>query len=137
MQNTDLGGALSSFGTTIDESGRRFVPKFRQGTVGYSVDSFVERFDPPFPNHLKVDVDGIEDRIIAGAQTTLRDARLKSLSVELDEERPDYTGAVIAAIERTGLRLVAKRQSELVAEGGYKNIFNYQFRRETTQGGHP
>jgi FkbM family methyltransferase len=131
MQNTDLGGALSSFGTTIDESGREFAPQFRQGAVGYAVDAFIERFDPPFPNHLKIDVDGIEDRIVAGAQATLRDTRLKSLSIELDEDRPDYTGAVIGAIEQTGLKLVAKRQSELVAQGGYKNIFNYQFSRGT------
>jgi FkbM family methyltransferase len=130
MQTTELGGALSSFGSTVDESGREFIPKFRQGAVGYSVDSFVERFKPPFPNHIKIDVDGIEDRIVAGAQATLRDARLKSLSIEFDEARPDYTGAVIASIEQTGLKFEAKRQSELVAQGGYKNIFNYQFRKD-------
>lgn len=129
MQNTELGGALSSFGTTVDESGRQFVPKFRQGSIGFSVDGFVEQFDPPFPNHIKIDVDGIEDRIIAGAPKTLRDARLRSLSIELDDERSDYSGAVIRAIERAGLKLVAKRQSEMIAHGGYKNIFNYQFRK--------
>jgi FkbM family methyltransferase len=129
MQNTDLGGALSSFGSTVDESGQTFVPVFRQGSIGYSVDQFVERFAPPFPNHIKIDVDGIEDRIVAAAAATLRDARLRSLSIELDDARPDYTQSVIASIERAGLALVAKRQSEMIAAGAYKHIFNYQFRR--------
>jgi FkbM family methyltransferase len=132
MQNTDLGGALSSFGSTVDESGRTFVPRFRQGSIGYSMDQFVERFALPFPNHVKIDVDGIEDRIVAGAAATLGDPRLRSLSIELDEERPDYTQSVIASIEQAGLRLVAKRHSEMVAQGGYKNIFNYQFRRASS-----
>jgi FkbM family methyltransferase len=129
MQNTDLGGALSSFGSTVDESGRTFVPRFRQGSIGYSVDQFVERFAPLFPNHIKIDVDGIEDRIIAGAPATLRDARLRSLSIELDDGRPDYTQSVIASIEEAGLKLLAKRQSEMIAASEYRHIFNYQFRR--------
>jgi FkbM family methyltransferase len=137
MQNTELGGALSSFGSTVDESGRTFVPKFRQGSIGYSVDQFVERFAPPFPNHVKIDVDGIEDRIVAGAAATLRDPRLRSLSIELDEERPDYTRSVIASIEQAGLRLAAKRHSQMVAQGGYKNIFNYQFHRASSQRAFP
>lgn len=134
MQNTDLGGALSSFGSTVDESGRTFVPTFRQGSIGYSVDQFIERFAPPFPNHIKIDVDGIEDRIIAGAPSTLRDGRLKSLSIELDDARPDHMKSMVESIERCGLRLVAKRQSEMIAASAHKHIFNYQFSRPAAEG---
>ncbi len=132
MQNTDLGGALSSFGSTIDESGRTFVPKFRQGSIGYSIDQFVDRFTPLFPNHIKIDVDGIEDCIVAGAAATLRDDRLRSLSIELDDERPDHTQSVVAAIEQAGLRLATKRQSAMIAASEFKHIFNYQFRRTSS-----
>ncbi len=132
MQNTDLGGALSSFGSTVDESGRTFVPQFRQGSIGYSVDQFVERFAPLFPNHIQIDVDGIEDRIVAGAAATLRDARVRSLSIELDDARPDYTQSVVASIERAGMKLVARRQSEMIAASDYRHIFNYQFSRASS-----
>jgi len=129
MQTTELGGALSSFGEAIDTFGKPFVPGFRQGMTGYAIDTFIGELDPPFPNHIKIDVDGIEDRIIAGAAKTLADARLRSLSIELDSARERETGAVIAAIEQGGLRLAARRQSEMAAGGEYRTVFNYQFRR--------
>jgi FkbM family methyltransferase len=129
MQTTELGGALSSFGEPVDTFGRRFVPGFRQGMTGYAIDSFIAEFDPLFPNHIKIDVDGIEDRIVAGAAKTLADPRLRSLSIELDSARERETGAVIATIERGGLKLAARRQSEMVASGEYRSVFNYQFRR--------
>jgi FkbM family methyltransferase len=129
MQSTELGGALSSFADPIDNFGRRFVPRFRQGMIGYAIDSFIEEFKPPFPNHLKIDVDGLEERIVAGAAATLADPRLKSLSIELDSARPDETDPITARIEQAGLRLTARRQSEMVASGEYGSIFNYQFHR--------
>jgi FkbM family methyltransferase len=129
MQTTELGGALSSFGEPVDTFGRRFVPGFRQGMTGYAIDSFIAEFDPLFPNHIKIDVDGIEDRIVAGAAKTLADPRLRSLSIELDSARERETGAVIGTIEQGGLKLAARRQSEMVASGEYRSVFNYQFRR--------
>jgi FkbM family methyltransferase len=129
MQMTALGGALSSFGEPVDNFGKRFTPGFRQGMIGYAVDSFIVAFHLPFPNHIKIDVDGIEDRIIAGAAKTLADPRMKSLSIELDSARETETGEIVAYIERAGLKLAARRQSEMVASGEYRSIFNYQFRR--------
>ncbi len=129
MQSTGLGGALSSFGVTVDESGHEFAPAFRQGMIGYSVDRFVEQFNPPFPNRMKIDVDGIEDRIVVGAAATLADARLKSISIELDASRASHTDVVVKNIEAAGLKLVARRQSEMIARSKYKHIFNYHFHR--------
>lgn len=129
MQSTEFGGALSSFATPIDVDGKTFVPSYRQGMIGFSIDGFIRKFMPPFPNHLKIDVDGIEDRIIAGAMATLTDRRLKSLSVELDAGRPEYTDSVAAKIESAGLRLVSKRHADMFDGGKFQNIFNYLFRR--------
>lgn len=103
MRNTDFGSALSSFGEPIDDKGRGYTPQFKQGALGFSIDSFIETFKPPFPNHLKVDVDGLEGKIIEGARKTLANERLKSLSIELDDGRPDYTDSVVAQIEACGL----------------------------------
>lgn len=129
MQSTDFGGSLSSFGDPIDHNGNTFSASFLQGMVGFSPDQFVSQFDAPFPNRLKIDVDGIEDRIIAGSTNILADTRLKSVSIELDENRPDYTGAIIAKIENGGLRLASKRHAHMFNDGPHKNIYNYQFFR--------
>lgn len=129
MQTTEIGGALSSFADPIDHNGQHFSANFRQGMIGFSIDSFIHRFDPPFPNRLKIDVDGIEDKIILGATATLADSRLRSLSIELDDDRPSYRDAVVAMIEAGGLIYVSKRHAPIFEGGAYKNIYNFHFNR--------
>ena len=74
-----MGGACHQFGEAGDVSPYLDpkAPQFTQGMVSFTVDSFVEQFHPPFPNHLKLDVDGIEIPILTGAQKTLSDRRLE------------------------------------------------------------
>ncbi|PCI42182.1 MAG: methyltransferase [Rhodospirillaceae bacterium] len=129
IQNTGFGSAISSFDDPVDYNGEQFSAKFLQGMIGMSLDSFIKKFDPPFPNHLKIDVDGIEDKIIKGAVKTLADPRLKSISIELDADRPEYTEAVVKDIEAGGLKLVDKRHAELFEDTIYAHIYNYQFKR--------
>lgn len=129
MQNTEPGGALSSFAEAVGFDGAPFSANFQQGMIGFSIDSFIQRFAPPFPNRLKIDVDGIEDKIIAGAAATLADPRLKSLSIELDDARADYRDAVTARINAAGLRLAAKRHAAMVEGGAFSRVYNFQFVR--------
>lgn len=130
MQSTRLAGALSSFAEATDHEGRDFKPVFRQGMVGYAIDDFVRSFSPPFPNHLKIDVDGIEDKIVAGARQTLADPRLKSLSIELEANRAEHTAATVKQLETAGLKFVSRRHAPDFDGGPYADVYNYQFRRE-------
>lgn len=129
IQNTGFGSAVSSFNDPIDHNGNRFEAKFEQGMVGMSLDSFIEKFKPHFPTHIKIDVDGIEDKIVRGAAKTISDPRVKSISIELDDSRPEYTNAVISDIEMAGFTLAAKRHAPMFEDSPYTNIYNYQFHR--------
>lgn len=129
IRNTGFGSAMSSFGVPVDHNGETFSAAFEQGMVGMRLDSFIEYFSSDFPTHIKIDVDGIEDKIVAGAHKTLSDPRLKSVSIELDDARPDYTGAVIAQIEHGGLKLTAKRHAPVFDSTEFASIYNYQFHR--------
>ena len=60
------------------------------------LDDVVERFGLPSPHHLKVDVDGGELEVLAGAERTLAAGTARSLMVELDRERES------AVVERLG-----------------------------------
>jgi hypothetical protein len=42
-----------------------------------------------FPNHLKIDVDGLEDKVITGGAQTLQDQRLKSILIEVSGKLGD------------------------------------------------
>ena len=35
--------------------------------LGFTVDAFLDQFTPPFPNHIKIDVDGLELAILSGS----------------------------------------------------------------------
>lgn len=129
MQNFDFGGALSSFGTTIGYDGKKFTPKIKQGMIGYSIDGYISSFNPLFPNHIKIDVDGIEDKIISGGRNTLLDSRLRSISIELDAERPEYTNAVVEQIVDKGFKLQSKRHAAMFDNTLFARNFNYQFNR--------
>jgi FkbM family methyltransferase len=129
MQSTQFGGAMSSFAERRDHMGEEFVPSFRQGAVGFAIDDFIATFKPLFPNHLKLDVDGIEDRIVAGAKHTLADPRLRSISIELEANRVEYARGVLARLEDAGLNLVSRRHAEMFEGGPFGDIYNYRLER--------
>ncbi len=77
------GSALHAFGESKDYKGAQFKPIHQQGMLGISLDYLVEYLALDFPNHIKIDVDGIEEQIISGATRTLGDPRLRSVLIEI------------------------------------------------------
>lgn len=130
MENTELGGALSSFAEAVDWQGKEFSAKLRQSMVGFSIDDFIKQFNPMFPNHIKIDVDGIEDKIIVGARETLKDDRIKTVLIELDASRKEYCGGIIKIMENSGLKLVKKLHSEMIEDSIFSSVYNHIFVRQ-------
>jgi FkbM family methyltransferase len=129
MANTELGGALNSFGEAVDWKGEPFTASFKQAMIGFSVDDFIRQFNPLFPNHIKIDVDGIENKIIKGAEKTIADRRVKSILVELDSARENYCKEVIEAIEKAGMNFIKKQHARMFDNGEYSDGYNYIFTR--------
>jgi FkbM family methyltransferase len=129
MQSTCFADANSSFANAKDYRDLPIVPNFLQGAVGYSIDEFVGRFNPPFPTHIKIDVDGQEGDIIAGAERTLKDGRLESISVEMEANRVEYVAGVLKQTEAAGFELISKRHAEMFESGPYSAVYNYLLRR--------
>ena len=51
--------------------------------LAVSLDDLTGLLGAPFPNHMKIDVDGTEADIVRGAPDTLSDPRLKTALVEV------------------------------------------------------
>ncbi len=64
------------------------------------------------PDFIKLDVDGIEHLILAGASNVLRS--VQSVLVEVDEDFVRQAEDVQAALTQAGLHLVEKRHSEMI-----------------------
>jgi FkbM family methyltransferase len=122
------GESMHAFGDPLDWQQRPFNPSFQQGIVAFSLDGFLEFQPDPFPTHIKIDVDGIEAKVIHGAARTLKDPRLKSLLVEFDGASADDRAA-IAEIEAAGFRLLHKKRSPLFNVAKFPELYNYVFIR--------
>jgi len=85
LASLDIGTSMSNFGAAVDFRGQPFQSAFRQGMIGYDIDSFIADFGMETPTHMKIDVDGIELAIVKGARKTLASEKLQSVSVELIE----------------------------------------------------
>ena len=122
------GESLHNFGAALDWQQRPFAPSFQQGSITFSLDAFLQFQPDPFPTHVKIDVDGIEAKVIRGAGRTLSDPRLKSLLVEFDGASADDVAA-IAEIERAGLKLLHRKRSPTFNVEKFPELYNYVFVR--------
>ena len=129
------GSALHSFGDAEDFRGEEFRPLHTQGMLGVPIDDLWQSWGMDFPNHLKVDVDGIEEKVITGAAQTLYDQRLKSILIEVSGELGD-ADPVLRRIIQAGFTRVTEfnAHSSEILQGKhdkYGNCVNSLFvRRE-------
>ena len=108
----------------------------QQGCIGRRLDSMVAE-GLPAPDHIKIDVDGLEHRVVAGMIDTLRQPQLKTVLIEINFDNPKNL-EVIETMEKLGWRYsweqlrmnrtvkftVEKiRKYQLKGEGGLNYIF--------------
>jgi FkbM family methyltransferase len=109
IASPEMGAATTHFGESGDVSPYwdGSVTAIKQGMLGFTVDDFIERFQPPFPNYLKIDVDGLEWPILRGATRTLGDSRLRSAMIELSVSNKQETGEALSFLKERGLYLTS------------------------------
>ena len=103
LRSRDWGGATNSFGSIRKEDGDVIASTFSYRISGFTIDDAISKLNLPAPQHIKIDVDGIEPLILAGGVQTLK--QVESVSVEV----PTYRGAnerVSELLSQAGLKLV-------------------------------
>jgi FkbM family methyltransferase len=122
LSGTNPGSVYNAFEPVEDGFGRPRDGVVRQGVLGFSIDGLRAAFGLPPPNYLKIDVDGTEEHILAGALKTLRDRALRSLLLELDEADTARNRRLAAALAASGFELVHKSAGN--RGGSVNGIFN-------------
>jgi FkbM family methyltransferase len=115
------GSALHTFGEAVGDDGEAFQPEFNQHVLSFRIDDLLGQFPLPAPDHLKIDVDGLEAKVLEGARRTLAGSSVRSIIVELREDRNGHEIADLLA--GFGFRLHSK-QARWTA-----GLFNYVFSR--------
>ena len=67
-----------------ESDGVEFVAQHVQGVLVNTLDSFLSDREIEFPNHIKIDVDGVEREIVANMKNTLMDTRLQTVMIEIE-----------------------------------------------------
>ena len=105
LRDLDAGAAMHDFGGTHVEGGHAYS----QPVLTYRLDELIASLGLPPATHLKLDVDGTELAVIAGAADTLRSPALRSAMVEMDTGMEEPIGAALAEY---GLELQQRSQRE-------------------------
>ena len=84
----------------------------------------------PPPQHIKIDVDGFEPKVIAGAAQVLRARETRSLLIEVNHNLPDHM-QMVREVNSLGFRhdlaQVARAERK---EGDFKGCAEYVFSRD-------
>jgi FkbM family methyltransferase len=121
------GAALHSLGHPCTLRAGTGAPVLRQGTVAVTLDALVNRYGLPQPNLLKIDVDGGEDDILAGAETVLKSAELRTILVEVNLREGEPTPGPERRLLRAGYRVATRGLSAQELNGTLSR--NYIFDR--------
>ena len=92
LSTEEVGHSCHSYGEAV---GPNLQPRTgpTQGCVGMSIDELVKA-GLPVPNHIKIDVDGFEWRVIKGAAQTLKRPEVKTVLVELSPSLVSHQGVL-------------------------------------------
>ncbi len=123
------GGALNSFGKTFDYTGKEFTSKMRYNLFGTTMNYFIEKSILEIPDYIKIDVDGTEHLILEGGNNFLRNKKVKSLSIEINENFEDQYKKVMNLMKEYEFKILHKKHNDILSTGKFNNIYNYVFKR--------
>jgi FkbM family methyltransferase len=124
------GGALNSFGEKIDFEGKELKSNMNYSLFGTTMNFFIENSILEIPDYIKIDVDGIEHLILEGGSKFLRNKKIKSLSIEINENFIEQYEKILYLMNEYEFQILHKKHNEnFYGENKFKNIYNYIFIR--------
>ena len=133
MNESDFieGGSLNTFGEKFNFEGKIFENKMNYQILGTSINYLIENNTLEIPDYIKIDVDGIEHFILEGASKYLENKKIKSLSIEINENFKEQYKHVMEIMKKSNFKILHKKHNKdlIPAESKYSKIFNYIFIR--------
>ena len=118
MSSTEWGGALSSFEKNIGWDGKEMNVVFDYKVLGISMHDACDKMVIPYPDYIKLDVDGIEHFILSGGGMILQKA--KGVLIEINADFAQQAEMCENILKEAGLKLTEKRHSaEFDEEGAF------------------
>lgn len=110
LTTTEWGGALSTFEQSYDDSGNEMKPDFIYKTLGFDLDTIVNQLKIKKIDYIKIDVDGLEHLILAGAINTLKN--IKEVLIEINDNFSEQRKVSNEILVELGFQLDQKVYTE-------------------------
>ena len=125
------GGSMNSFGEKFDFEGKEFQSSMKYNLFGTTMNYFIENSILEIPDYIKIDVDGIEHLIIEGGDKFLTNQKVKSLSIEINENFEEQYKKVLDLMEKNKFKILHKKHNDqLFEKSKFNKVYNYVFIRE-------
>jgi len=129
MADLRIGASCHSVGEALDYQHKPLRTEFEQGCVSFRLDDLIASQAIPIPHHIKIDVDGFEPKVIAGARETIANPAVRSILVELNLNLADHK-AMVPEIEAFGFRHDPEQVRRAARKDGpFKGLAEHVFRR--------
>ena len=121
------GWSMSTFGESKDFEGSIFKPNHAYKLFGKKINYLLDKKILKFPNYIKIDVDGIEHKILLGANNHLKNNDLKSLSIELNENYDEQFNSVNNLMIKNNFTIKQRKQGKIQKDQKFLKTFNFIF----------
>jgi FkbM family methyltransferase len=123
------GGSNHSVSEALDFEHAPMKFSYRQGCLVEKLDSLVSSQAIPVPNHMKIDVDGFEPKVLAGAANVLKQTTLRSLLIEINLNLDDHR-QMVQDLNALGFKHdPVQVQRAMRQDGPFKGVAEHVFTR--------
>jgi FkbM family methyltransferase len=122
LSSIDNGSALSSFGEPISHDGSSLEVKFNYQTIGIKLDDCVNLFQLPYPDYIKIDVDGIEHLILEGSNNVLKN--VTSILVEINDRFIEQKVRCEQLLKNNNFYLLSRENTDLSGFDEFESSYN-------------
>ncbi|MEC8074298.1 MAG: FkbM family methyltransferase [Pseudomonadota bacterium] len=128
LSKIEQGSALNSFSEKFGYNGKNLSVKMYYKTLGMTLDDCLKIFELRKPNHIKIDVDGIEHLILEGALNTLKSAN--SILVEISDDFFEQKNKCEQILKDLDYELISKENSNIFKGSKFEKCYNQIWKKK-------
>ena len=131
-ENFNEGGALNSFGVNYNFEGKSFKDEMNYDLFGTTINFCLKQKFLDIPDFIKIDVDGIEHLILDGANEFLKNKKIKSISVEINENFEEQFEKTLKIMKECDFSIKQKKRNDSLFQENSKfsKLYNYIFEKK-------
>ena len=128
LSQIEQGSALNSFSEKYGYDGKNLAVKMYYKTLGITLDNCLKNFELPKPNHIKIDVDGIEHLILKGSLDTLKNAN--SILIEISDDFYEQKSKCEQILKDLDFKLISKENSNIFKGSKFEKCYNQIWKKK-------